>query len=457
MKVDLLVCEIGSTTTVVNAFNGMNTSNPEYIAQGFAPTSVLEGDVSIGVNQAIEHLCKNLEVDKIEYQEMFATSSAAGGLKMTVHGLVYEMTVNAAFEAALGAGANIHLVTAGKLRRTNLKKIKDLNPNIILVAGGVDYGERDTALDNLEKLMTLDLNIPIIYAGNIENHEEIKLIFEDCEKSEYLKIVDNVYPRIDQLNVEPTRSVIHDTFEEHIIHAKGMEKIKELVTGAIIPTPGAVMESCKLLYEAIGDLVCVDVGGATTDIHSVTDGSEEFNKVLISPQPKAKRTVEGDLGCYVSVENVIEFIGKEKLVDRLELDDLDELENQIKEIQPIPRTDKQITFIEEVAKECVYRAMDRHAGSHRDLFTTSGRNKMAEGKDLTEVKYIIGTGGAMSRLPHREEILENIYKQNKGDKMYPNNNAKVLIDNDYIMASLGVMSKVYKEEALILLKKSLGI
>ncbi len=456
MKLDLLVCEIGSTTTVVNAFTGMNTLHPEYIGQGYAPTSVLEGDVSIGVNQAIDHLASKLNVKTIEYDEMFATSSAAGGLKMTVHGLVYEMTANAAFEAALGAGANIHLVTAGKMRRTDLKKMKELNPNIILVAGGVDYGERDTALDNLEKIMSLDLDVPIIYAGNIENHEEVELIFEEYGKKDYLKIVDNVYPRIDELNVEPTREVIHDTFEEHIIHAKGMEKIKDLVTGAIIPTPGAVMEASKMLYEEIGDLVCVDVGGATTDIHSVTEGSDEFNKVLIAPQPKAKRTVEGDLGCYVSVRNVIDFITKEKLADKLSLS-LDKVQERIDNVKPIPTTEEQLEFITEIASECVYRAMDRHAGSFRDLFTTSGRKKMAEGKDLTEVKYIIGTGGAMSRLPKRKEVLENIYKQNRGDKMYPNESAKVLIDNDYIMASLGVMSKKYKDEALILMKRSLGI
>ena len=58
MKVDLLVAEIGSTTTVVNAFNGIDTSNPEFIAQGQAPTSVAIGDVTIGLHEAIEDLKK---------------------------------------------------------------------------------------------------------------------------------------------------------------------------------------------------------------------------------------------------------------------------------------------------------------------------------------------------------------------------------------------------------------
>lgn len=53
---------------------------------------MLEGDVRIGLNGAIEDLKANLGADKIEYGEMLATSSAAGGLRMCVHGLVYDMT-----------------------------------------------------------------------------------------------------------------------------------------------------------------------------------------------------------------------------------------------------------------------------------------------------------------------------------------------------------------------------
>ena len=157
---------------------------------------------------------------------------------MTVHGLVYDMTAKAAKEAALGAGAIIHDVTAGRLRRTDLKRIRDINPNLILIAGGVDYGERDTALDNAEKIAAMGLNVPVIYAGNIENQDEMRLIFE--ETGQELYIVDNVYPQIDELNVEPCRKVIQDAFEDNITHAPGMEHVRDMVNGPIIPTPGAV-------------------------------------------------------------------------------------------------------------------------------------------------------------------------------------------------------------------------
>ncbi|MDF2546545.1 MAG: mismatch repair protein MutL [Anaerosolibacter sp.] len=451
MRINVLVAEIGSTTTVVNAFADIHTDHPKFLGQGQAPTTVLEGDVNIGLQGAIDNLKSALGVEEVTYDEMLATSSAAGGLKMTVHGLVYDMTVRAAKEAALGAGAIIHNVTAGKLRRTDLNKIKDINPNLILIAGGVDYGERDTALYNAELIADMDIHVPIIYAGNIENQEEIKEMFKD--KPNKLYVVENVYPKIDQLNIEPTRKVIQDAFEDHIIHAPGMTKVRELVTGPIIPTPGAVMEASKLLKEAIGDLVTLDVGGATTDVHSVTAGSEEVNRILISPEPEAKRTVEGDLGVYVNMPNIVERIGKDKLSRQMGCD----IEGLMSRHKPIPDTDELKRFVEILTLEAVLTAMDRHVGKYRHLYGPAGKKTLAEGKDLTDIKWIVGTGGALTRLPGRVEILKEIAQHNKGDSLLPTKEAKILIDNDYIMASLGVLSKRYPEAALNLMKQSLNI
>jgi len=448
MRIDVLVAEIGSTTTVINAFNGIGTPCPKFIGQGVAPTSVLQGDVTIGLKGAINDLKSKLKVDELIYGEMLATSSAAGGLRMTVHGLVYDMTVRAAKEAALGAGGIIKMVTAGKLRRTDLKKIKQINPNIILIAGGVDYGERETALYNMEQVVSLKLNVPIIYAGNIENREEVKEICEEAGVKIY--IVDNVYPKIDVLNIEPTRRVIQDVFEEHIIHAPGMSTVREMVTGPIIPTPGAVMEAAKLLKDDLGDLVIFDVGGATTDVHSVTEGSEEISKILISPEPYAKRTVEGDLGVYVNSMHIVEKIGLEKLKE-----EFPNAEQLIENIKPIPETKEEIKFVERLTKEAVLISLERHAGIIRYIYGPTGKKTVAEGKDLTNIKYIIGTGGALTRLPGRIDILKSILEKKKDVELYPGKDAQILIDNDYIFASLGVLSKKYPEDALILMKNSL--
>jgi len=440
MKVDLLIAEIGSTTTLVNAFDKINTKSPDFIGQGFAPTSVLEGDVTVGLKGAISDLEEKININKLNYKEFMATSSAAGGLKMTVHGLVKNMTVKAAEEAALGAGAVIKQVTAGRLRDFQLEKLRQIQPNIILLAGGVDYGEEDVILYNAKKLSSLDIDVPFIYAGNKVLQQEVKQIFKD--RGKHIIIAENVYPEIDTLNIEETRSIIHDVFAKHIVRAPGMSKIKSMLSIDMMPTPGAVMKASQLLKEDIGNLVTIDVGGATTDVHSVTEDSLNVKELLISPEPEAKRTVEGDLGVYLNAKHVFEMIE-----DNVELEKREDL-------APIPRDEEEERYIFHLAKKAALTAIERHCGKYRDLYGPSGRTTVAEGKDLTAVKWVIGTGGALTRLKEGKEILEGVKDVNK-KALFPPQTAEALIDNHYIMASMGLMSKKYPKVALKLLKQSL--
>lgn len=453
MNIDVLVAEIGSTTTLVNAFAGINTDEPRFIGQGQAPTSVLEGDVRIGLEGAVEDLKNRLGLDKIEYGEMLATSSAAGGLRMCVHGLVYDMTVKAAQAAALGAGAIVTMATAGKMSEYDIEDLVASRPNLILLAGGTDYGERETALYNAARIAETGLKAPVIYAGNVQNQRAVMDIFKKAGVS--CTVTENVYPKLDKLNIEPARKIIHKVFEEHIIKAPGMEHIRDMVTGSIMPTPGAVMEAVQLIYNEIGDVVAVDIGGATTDVHSVTGGSEEIGILMISPEPFAKRTVEGDLGLYVNAKNLIERIGESALQNELGMD----MEAVMANYLPIPKTEGQFKLTERLCREAGLVALERHAGALRYIYTPSGRKTVAEGKDLTAVKTIIGTGGALTRLPHREQLLRALADCNAtGMMLYPKpSKIRLLFDDDYIMASLGVMSKHYPEAALKLMKRSLNI
>jgi uncharacterized protein (TIGR01319 family) len=248
--------------------------------------------------------------------------------------------------------------------------------------------------------------------------------------------------------------VIQAAFEEHIVHAPGMEKVRDMVSGPIVPTPGAVMECAKLLYGEIGDLIALDVGGATTDLHSVTAGAEEIARISTAPEPLAKRTVEGDLGVFVNMKNVAALIGEEKLRAELGFP----LEEVTANYKPVPETANEVRYVERLTLEAVLQAVERHAGRIRHLYGPSGRVTIAEGKDLTQVRYIIGTGGALTRLPRRVEIMRTIAKHNEnGTLLFPPETAEILVDNDYIMASLGALSKRYPKAALRLLKKSLGL
>ena len=359
MHADVLIAEIGSTTTLVSAFTLSPT--PLFLGQGQATTTVLEGDVRVGLMNAINALKEKLGISELRYDDLLASSSAAGGLKMCVHGLVYDMTVHAAKAAALGAGAIVRQTTAGKLAQADLDEQRAIKPNLILLAGGTDGGERETALYNAELLAKEGTGAPVLYAGNVQNQSAIKAVFERVGVLCYL--AENVYPRLDTLNIEPVRKQIHAAFERHIVSAPGMEHIREMVTGAILPTPGAVMEAAMLLYEEIGDLLVIDIGGATTDVHSVTNGSDEIARLLTTPEPFNKRTVEGDLGLFINAHHLVEQIGEVKLSRELDLD----IAAVMRDYKPIPVSPEQFRLTQRLCLEAGLIAISRHAGRLREL------------------------------------------------------------------------------------------
>jgi uncharacterized protein (TIGR01319 family) len=451
MHVNVLVAEIGSTTTIVNAFDGLGSASPRFVAQGKAPTTVLDGDVRIGLINAVDDLLAHTDEKTLTYDRMLASGSAAGGLRMTVHGLVRDMTVRAGEAAALGAGAIIVQTTAGKMNAFDLEDLDAAHPNLILLAGGTDYGERETAVYNMRMIAESGRKTPVIYCGNIQNRTMISRIAEEHKIP--LSIADNVYPRLDELNVESVRKVIHAMFEKHIVNAPGMEHIRDMVNGSILPTPGSVMLASQLLYDAIGDLAVIDIGGATTDVHSVTDGSPEIVSMMTSPEPKAKRTVEGDLGLYINAHNLVDRIGVEALNKELSID----TDAVMQRYLPIPQTETQFRLTERLCLEAGLVALDRHAGKLRHLYTPQGRRTIAEGKDLTAIRWMVGTGGALTRLPHHESLLRTIADCNKSRmQLLPSpGTIRTLFDNDYIMASVGVLSKEDPESALRLLKESI--
>ena len=449
MHADVLIAEIGSTTTLVSAFDV--SAVPRFLGQGQAATTVLEGDVRVGLTRAIERCKQNLHAESLQFDELLASSSAAGGLKMCVHGLVYDMTVRAAKAAALGAGAVVRQTTAGKLTQSDMTEQRAIRPNLILLAGGTDGGERETALYNAELLAKSGTGAPVLYAGNAQNQNAVKTIFENAGVPVY--ITENVYPRLDALNIEPVRRQIHAAFERHIVSAPGMEHIRDLVTGSILPTPGAVMEAAMLLYEEIGDLLVLDIGGATTDVHSVTNGSEEIARLLTTPEPFNKRTVEGDLGLYVNAYYLVEQIGEQKLAHELGI----RMPEVMQRYRPIPETYEQFLLTSRLCLEAGLTAISRHAGRLRHYYTPQGRATAAEGKDLSLVKTIVGTGGALTRLPERERILRQLADCNAGGAMlYPKpGTMRLAFDEQYIMAAMGVLAKTSPTAAKELLMKSL--
>lgn len=438
MNIECLVGEIGSTTTLVHAFE-LCEGSLIWLAKGVSETSVEQGDVSIGLKSAIDNLKKELDVSELHWQRFMVASSAAGGLKMTVHGLVWDMTVKVAKEAALGAGANIQYITAGLLSDVDLREIEKIRPNIILLAGGVDYGEKNTIIANARMLCNLSITVPIIYAGNKEIQRQILDIFQG-EGRECL-ICDNVYPSIDQLHVEPLRKLIQQVFEKHITEAAGMSKIRELVSGSIVPVPAAVNMAAQLYYQIKGPCMVIDVGGATSDVHSVTDDSERYRNVLTTPEPFAKRTVEGDMGVYKNRMIVAQHMKEPPIKDwRKIIDDL----------QPIEEDPMRRDLVDSLTQAATHVALSRHVGKIHYMYLQSGRKTMASGKDCTDVKTILLTGGALIYHTNAIEMVAKTLLSMDPTLLIPSN-VSIFVDKQYLLSAIGVLSVEYPKEAKQLL------
>lgn len=428
-NLDFITLEVGSTMTKANGFARMPNNVLVHIAQGFSPTTVLEGDVSIGVEGAIFNLKQCGELS-LENAEIFVNSSAAGGLKMSVHGLTLSMTARAAKEASLGAGAIIRKLTAGPLHAFDLEDITAVHPNLILLAGGVDFGDTSTTLANAEKILGLSLITPLIYAGNAALQRPIRAMAEKAGRE--IWIAENVFPSVDTLNIAPVRKLIHDAFAKHIVHAPGMQKLNRYTSEPVLPTPGAVLLATQLFAEIAGDTVVFDVGGATTDVHSVTNGSKEFTDHMVDPEPREKRTVEGDLGVYVNARHV------------LDLDTDGAWKNKEEHLRAMPVTQQEKDLTRWLCETAVVQGAKRHAGTMNEIFTASGKKTIVRGKDLTAVQWIVGTGGALTRIEGGENILEKI-KTGPNTHLLPRAHAKVLLDKNYLFSALGTIAQKHPE------------
>ncbi len=71
--------------------------------------------------------------------------------------------------------------------------------------------------------------------------------------------------------------------------------------------------------------------------------------------------------------------------------------------------------------------------------------------------WIIGTGGALTRLPGGTDTLGRLLGDAARGSLVPGLGAEVLLDIAYIMATCGVMARDYPSAARAVLRHSLGL
>ena len=450
-----LLIDFGSTFTKVVA---VDLDKAEVLSRVQAASTVGE-DVTIGLRQALGKIEAEFPLSGKRGIEALACSSAAGGLRIVSVGFVPELTVEAATRAALGAGAKVVGCYSYELTGAEVEEIGEIAPDIILLAGGTDGADKRVIVHNARMLSRLDLDrIHLLVAGNKTAFDEIKAIFDTrCANIRFTK---NVMPEIGRLETEPCNREIRDLFIKNIIQAKGIGKAKNMVKGAIVPTPSAVLEAARLLAEGyqeekgLGDLIVVDVGGATVDIDSIARGFPTRGEVAQTglPEPYVKRTVEGDLGVRYNIDNLVEQL---KLKGFLPDTVFEESIAAISAVGQLPQTEPQFFCDAMLASVAVDVAMDRHAGTIQILYGPMGEMAVQRGKDLTEVKQVIGTGGPLVFSPDPRKILEKVLYQESTPHILKPKSPRFYLDTKYILYAAGLLVPSEPGAALALMKRYL--
>ena len=459
-----LTADFGSTYTKVTA---IDTESETILGTGAAFTTI-ETDVMDGLHEALRTLYDGMGLapgEEWQYDRFLCCSSAAGGLKMVASGLVPVLTSKAARMAASSAGAKVVKTYSYEISPSEAEEIAEINPDLILLCGGTDGGNKESILKNAEILSRIPGHFSIVVAGNKSAEKEIEELLLRTEKP--FVITENVMPSFNELNIAPAKKCIMQLFIDRIIQAKGLSRAQELAFSEIIPTPLAVLNACELLSKGyhdekgFGELMAVDLGGATTDVYSIAKGDPTSGNIVQRglPEPFSKRTVEGDLGMRYSLSALADELDlySEAAREGLTEDQLrDWIDRCVKQPSLRAETPDEEKCEMILARGAVRLASERHAGQLKSVYTPMGQLFTLTGKDLTGTKQVLGIGGALIHSKETKEILKGVLFDPQNYEYAKPKAPEFLLDKRYIMASMGLLSKEEPLAALRLMKNSLA-
>jgi uncharacterized protein (TIGR01319 family) len=446
-----LLIDFGSTFTKVVA---VDLDAMEIAAAARVPSTV-DSDITIGLRKALKEVERRTG-GNLEEKEALACSSAAGGLRMICTGFVPELTSQAASEAALGAGAKVIGAYSYKLNRREIGEIEAAAPDIILLCGGTDGGDEAVICHNAGLLAATGPAVTnIIVAGNKAARDAIRAAFADTDKN--VIYTGNVMPEVGVLDAAPCQREIRELFMRHIVRAKGIAQAREMIKDVIMPTPAAVLEAAKLISgghggdAGLGELIVVDVGGATTDVHSVARGAPARADTIMAglPEPYEKRTVEGDLGLRYNLDRLLELIGDKETPPGFK-----EAVAAFRKGR-LPRTAAELASHRLLTSLTVEAAVARHAGRLEVVYSPAGERLIQHGKDLTGVRTVIGTGGPLVFARKQREILAGARFREENPFVLKPKDPAFYLDGEYVLFAVGLLAQAAPDKALRLARKYL--
>jgi uncharacterized protein (TIGR01319 family) len=469
MRSNLIVYDVGSTYTKVTGFLRTG-AKLQWIARGQVPTTV--EDIELGLDDAL----RRLEAQGVTIEPSgicLATSSAAGGLRMVAMGYMPRVTAKAAKAVAMNAGARvIEIITHEDAPDYRMEILREIRPDIILLAGGTDGGDQENIVQNARIIAESGVKAVTIIAGNQMAQAAVEAILD--EQGLQSRRVANVMPTIHDLKVGPAREAIHEEFIRQISMASGLHRLIDRVSNhKVAPTPGAVLMAAELIaggthrQDGVGDLVVIDIGGATTDVHSILpslDGLsiEERGLIITNEKQPSYRTVEGNLGLRVSATGILDVAGPHAILAIAGLKDQGlekDLEDYARFVEKHPEhlaaTPQEKAFDSAMATVAVEVALKRHAG-----YITQEYNPVMGvapgtpvGRDLRNVKTVLVVGGIFTHMSEEErrKIVSRSFA-NPGMSLLPAA-PDFHFDDRYLLYAIGALSQIDPDATLTFAKE----
>jgi len=371
-----------------------------------------------------------------------ACSSAGGGLRLAVVGYERTVTAQAGHRVGLSAGAKVVHVAAGELTSAGLAALRASRPDMVLLVGGTDGGNSDVLLHNAARLARGAIGghgehaVPIVVAGNVDVRDQTVAVLEATGRP--VVASDNVLPQIGVIAPDSARAAIRAAFLRHVIGGKGLSRDPAFGSMVEAATPDVVLRGVEVLASMDGgDVLAVDIGGATTDVYScLTPEGEDatLRKDVVAPLWHT-RTVEGDLGMRWNAGNVIEAAETEHLIDTGSgAEALRAYAARVHERPAsLPADDAERHLDLELARLAALVAVRRHARPAQP--TESPR-------PLANVTALIGSGGVLRHTDAagRTHVLGAVLDDHAGGWKVPRA-ASATVDTAYLLFAVGLLAE----------------
>jgi len=451
---DLVCCvDFGSTFTKAAL---VDLDDGRLVGHASHPTTI-ETDVLDGwdvIRTELEPLAGKGEVP------ILACSSAGGGLRIAVVGNEELVTAEAGRRVALSSGGRVVHVSSDRVR---IGAVRNSRPDVVLLVGGTDGGNAEVLVANAEALAAARWRGAVVVAGNADAIDPVRSTFE-ASGVRYV-VADNVVPEIGVLRPEGARAAIREMFLRHVIGGKHLSRRADFTSMVQGATPDIVLGAVELLagglgaeHPGAGDVVVVDIGGATTDVHSVVEldpETAELGREVVATVP-VSRTVEGDLGMRWSAVPTVQAADEAGLDVPAGLVEAARVRHERPSFVPSSPGERAADVA--IASLAVSLAVRRHAGRQRVVFSPGGRLVERNGKDLREVDLLVGSGGVLRHAVGGDAarvLGAAIGDHVEGGWLVPRA-PRVVVDTDYVLAAAGLLAPHHPVAAYRLLEPLRG-